>query len=58
MHWAAQQGFKEVAELLFSTGASVTDKDKVWCFLYVLFNYLQVLTEFILIRIIFCHLTY
>ena len=29
MHYAAQDGHKEVAEWLFSAGASVSDKDEV-----------------------------
>ena len=31
MHFAASYGHKEVAEVLFSAGASVSDKDKVCC---------------------------
>ena len=31
MHYAAGNGHKEVAEWLFSAGASVSDKDKVYC---------------------------
>ena len=33
MHWAVIYGHKEVAEWLFSSGASVTDKDEVYVLL-------------------------
>ncbi len=31
MHIAASEGYKEVAEWLFSAGASVSEKDDVCC---------------------------